>query len=41
MNIIKYKDGYKYQLAETYSTKIGIFPDAHVRHDFILSLIHI
>ena len=35
MKVIKYKDGYKYQLAETYSTKIGIFPDAHVRHDYI------
>ncbi len=35
MKIIKYKDGYKYQLAEGYHVKVSIFPASQVRHDFI------
>ena len=35
MKIIKYKDGYKYQLAETYSVKVGVFPSAPVQHEYI------
>lgn len=35
MKVIKYKDGYKYQLVETYSVRVAIRPAAHVRHDFI------
>ena len=35
MKVIKYKDGYKYQLAETYSVKVGVFPPAPVQHEYI------
>ena len=35
MKVIKYKDGYKYQLAETYSVKVGITPSSAVRHEYI------
>ena len=35
MKVIKYKDGYKYQLAETYSVKVGIFPPAYIQHEYI------
>lgn len=35
MKIIKYKDGYKYQLAETYSVWVAIFPATAIRHNFI------
>ena len=35
MKIIKYRDGYKYQLAEEYVDKVGIFPSADIRHEYI------
>ena len=35
MKVIKYRDGYKYHLAEEYADKIGIFPDADIRHEYI------
>ena len=35
MKIIKYKDGYKYQLAETYSVWVAIVPATAIRHNFI------
>lgn len=35
MKVIKYKDGYKYQLAETYSVKVSVLPPAPVRHEYI------
>ena len=35
MKIIKYRDGYKYQLAEEYVYKVGIFPAADIHHEYI------
>jgi hypothetical protein len=32
---IKYREGYKYQLAENYEIQTGIFPATEVRTDFI------
>jgi hypothetical protein len=33
---IKYREGYKYQLAEPYVIDIAIKPDAHVSNDFLI-----
>ena len=38
-NVIQYKDGYKYQLAETYLIKINIHPEKDIGTDLI-SLTH-
>lgn len=35
-NAIKYRDGYKYQLAEPYVIQTDIRPDEHIGHDFIV-----
>lgn len=36
MNIIKYRGGYKYQLATGYVTPVSIFPPHHIATDFIV-----
>ena len=35
MRFIRYRDGYKYQLVETYQVVIAIKPDQPVLHDYI------
>lgn len=35
MNQIKYRKGYKYQLAETYTIQTDIIPNEHISHDFL------
>lgn len=35
MKVIKYRDGYKYQLVEPYRTTVGIRPEATVSHEYI------
>lgn len=32
---IKFRDGYKYQLAETYSVNVGIYPSRIINTDFL------
>lgn len=34
LNVIKYRDGYKYQLAETYKVQLPIKPAAEIQGDF-------
>lgn len=34
-SVIKYKSGYRYQLAEDYTIRTGIFPAAAITEDFI------
>ncbi|OHD24880.1 MAG: hypothetical protein A2Y38_16240 [Spirochaetes bacterium GWB1_59_5] len=36
MNVIKYRDGYRYQLAEGYAVQTAIFPPRHIATDFII-----
>jgi hypothetical protein len=35
MNVIRYCDGYKYQLAEDYHVQTAVLPFANIDHDFI------
>lgn len=36
MNVIKYRDGYKYQLANGYAVQTAVFPPRHIATDFII-----
>jgi hypothetical protein len=39
-NVIKYRDGYKYQLGETYSLLVAVTPIKDIRTDFISLTTH-